>query len=179
MRQRPFRPGFDHTVEAPPDAVMGAVARLIEDDGAHVTGRFVHGHMQLTVPEQERHFWSPWLHLEVEPHRSEADRAGEPERSYVRGFFTPHPSLWTWFMLTYVALGTLAFFSGMWGVIQWQLDKPPDVLWVTLATGLAAAGLFWFSRIGRRLAADQMDILHDEVESALSSYGTVFQGAGP
>lgn len=36
-----------------------------------------------------------------------------PKRSYLRGFFTPHPSLWSSFVFGYLALSVLVFFSGI------------------------------------------------------------------
>jgi hypothetical protein len=44
---------------------------------------------------------------------------------------------------------------------------------------LASALLYAFSRLGQRLAAEQMDTLHAAVELALAARGKVFPGPGP
>ncbi|MEZ5979342.1 MAG: hypothetical protein R3F34_14140 [Planctomycetota bacterium] len=176
MRQRPFRPGFDHTVDAPPREVGGAVARLV-DAGAPFTGRALDGHVMLTVLPGERHLWSPYLHLKFEPHRSE-ESAPEPRRTYVRGFFTPHPSLWSAFVFTYLALGTILAFASIWAFVEFTLDEEPVAAWVCGAAVLAALALHLFSRAGRTLAAEQMDRIHAEVERALAGTGRVSPGAG-
>lgn len=177
MRTRPFRPGFDHTVEAPPSAVRDAVARLLVDGGP-CEGEALKEHLMLTVPKRTRHLWSPHLHLEIVAHRSEAQKP-VPERTYVRGFFTPHPNLWTAFMLTYLALATIAVFASMWGFVEWLLDEPPLALWVGFGALLPAGAMYLVSRAGRRLAADQMHVLHAVIEENLASVGALSSGAGP
>lgn len=177
MRTRPFRPGFDHTVEAPPEKVQAAVVRLL-DEGGPCVGEALASHLMLTVPHAERHLWSPHLHLEIAAHRDEASKPS-PTRAYVRGFFTPHPSLWTAFMFTYLALATIAVFASMWGFVEWLLDEPPLALWIG-ATALVLAGLLYlFSRAGRSLAKEQMHALHAAIEDSLASVGALSVGSGP
>lgn len=176
MRARPFRPGFDHTVDAPPAAVCGVVEGRLGASGPFV-GQALSDHLMLTVQEDVRHFWSPYLHLHVEAHRSEEGRDA-PSRSYVRGFFTPHPSLWSAFMLAYLACASLAFFAGIWGLTQIQLGQRPFALALVAAFAGAALVLWALSRVGRRLAAEQMEALHAAVEQALGEVGVVSAGGG-
>ncbi len=144
---------------------------------APFVGRSVSDHLMLTVPEEVRHFWSPCLHLEIVPHRSEAESPA-PARSYVRGFFTPHPSLWSWFVMAYLASGTLFFFAGIWGLTQLQLGRSPWAFWLCGGFALGAAALWLVSRAGRAAAAAQMNALHESVERALSDAGRLSAGAG-
>ncbi len=124
----------------------------------------------LTVHPDRRHLWSPFLHLQVEAHRSESD---SPARSYVRGFFTPRPDLWTAFLLGALLVGTLTFFSVIWAGVQLQLGHPPRALWVTGAAGTAGLLGLIVSLRGKRLAAEQMLVLHATVETALRSVGGI------
>ncbi|QDU66365.1 hypothetical protein [Engelhardtia mirabilis] len=176
MRPRPFRPGFDHTVEAPPTVVSRSVEQHMSGPAPFV-GKSLSDHLMLTVPPESRHFWSPFLHLHVVAHRSEEGRP-EPARSYVRGFYTPHPSLWSAFVMAYLASGVLIFFSAIWGLTQLQLGRSPLAFW--LCGGFAAvAGALWLvARAGQRMAVEQMDLLHESVERALAEVGRVSPGAG-
>lgn len=169
MRQQLFRPGFDLAVDAAPASVESELAEHLKSD-APLIGTALDGHLMLTVPTQERHFWSPYLHLSVEAHRSDVD-SPNPSRSYIRGFFTPHPSLWTAFMLTYLALGTVLAFACMWALVQVVLDGAPWALGGAALAMLAAGVLFAIGRAGVSLASDQMDTLRAEVETALGRAG--------
>lgn len=157
MRPRPFRPGFDLSVDQPPTELMHALGALI-GPGAPFIGRRVEGHLMLSVPEAQRHFWSPWLHLEVVAHRDQAD-ASEPRRAYLRGFFTPHPNLWSSFLFAYLAFGTLTFFACIWALAQLQLDRTPTATLFAALFAVAALALHLTSLVGRRLAGEQMDRL--------------------
>jgi|GEM_PF-483403 len=171
MRQRPFRPGFDHSVDAPPGAVRDCIVARLESGGAF-SGKALERHLQLTVLPTERHLWSPHLHLEIVAHTSEESSA-DPQRAYVRGFFTPHPSLWTAFIFTYLALATIAVFSGMWAFVEMLLDGPPQALWITIAATLMAGVLRMVSSTGQKLAAEQMEALHAEIEGCLRGAGAM------
>jgi hypothetical protein len=181
MRQRAFRPGFDHTVEAPLGDVSRDLTTLTVGADAALCGNCLDRHFQLTVPGAERHFWSPWLHLELEVHRSEVDvDPALARRTYVRGYFTPAPALWTGFMLAHSALWLLVFFAGMWGLVQWwYLDQRPVAAWVAGVCLLFSLGLYLAARSGQRLARQQMQDLHGLVEAVLRRSGAVYPGAGP
>jgi hypothetical protein len=171
MRQRLLRPGFDLSVEAAPERVESELAEHLRSDSPLI-GTALDGHLMLTVPAHVRHFWSPYLHLSIEPHRTELE-SPTPARSYVRGFFTPHPSLWTAFMLTYLALGTVLAFACMWAVVQVVLDDAP---WALGAAGVAVVVpgvLFAIGRAGMGLAAAQMSELRAEVDVALERAGAI------
>lgn len=163
MRPRLFRPGFDLTIDRPPGEVYRQLEALIAPEQAF-TGRSVEGHVMLTVRDAERHFWSPYLHVQVAVHRDECD-ASEPRSSYLRGFFTPHPSLWSSFIFGYLALSVLVFFSGIGGLVQLTLGKPPTAGYVSLACALVMLVLSLASRFGRRRAAEQMGELERSVRA--------------
>ena len=171
MRQRPFKPGFDHTVEASPESVSREIEACIASGGPCI-GQSVQSHLMLTVAEDERHMWSPFLHLEVVPHRSEAD-SDAPRRAYVRGFFTPRPSLWSAFLFSYLACATLSFFAAVWGASQWMIGESPSALWLSGLFALGGIGLWIVSSIGQRLAAVQMRELQATVEATLARAGDV------
>jgi hypothetical protein len=161
MRPRLFRPGFDLTVERAPGDLYRQLEALIAP-GAPFAGRCVEGHVMLTVIEAERHFWSPYLHVQIVAHRDEREEP-EPQRSYLRGFFTPHPSLWSSFVFGYLALSVLVFFSGIWGLVQITLGKAPTAGYVSLACAVVMATLHVASVWGRRRAAEQMGVLESRV----------------
>lgn len=69
MRQRPLRPGFDHTVEAPPSEVRRAFERALAE--SKLVGELLSRNGLFALPERSSEVFAPWLHLEVHAHRDE------------------------------------------------------------------------------------------------------------
>jgi hypothetical protein len=158
MQIPPMRPTFaiDFPIEST-DA-MDRLCSLVQDADYPIEGRVAGNHLMLVIPPSQRHFWSPWLHLEVHEHSDGAT---------VKGRFSPNPSVWTGFMLTYIALATLVFFAGMFGISQWVMDKPPSALMLAVIPLLIGIVMYWSSLIGQRIAHAQMQELYDATMHAL------------
>ncbi|MBO6739372.1 MAG: hypothetical protein JJ916_05890 [Phycisphaerales bacterium] len=159
MQIPPMRPSF--TIEFPLDlnATIDRLARLVDDRDYPIDGRIAGNHLLLVIPPSRRHFWSPWLHLEVHEHGTGA---------VVKGRFSPNPSVWTGFMLGYIALATLVLFAVIFGFSQWMLNKPPGAL--TLAPIPIGIGvlMYWASLVGQRIAHEQMNELYDASMRAIT-----------
>ena len=128
--------------------------------------RSVGQHLVLTHAAHLRHFWSPWLHVEVEAH----DRA-----SRVIAKFTPHPNLWTSFAFGYFTLGALAFFAGFFALAQAMLRQSAWAWWVAAGAAVGMLAMFVFAKLGQRLAAQQMGDLSTRLDAVLAGVGL---GAG-
>ncbi len=163
MHIPPMRPTF--TLDFPIDSkeAVSRLAQLVDDADYPIEGRIAGNHLMLVIPPSYRHFWSPWLHLEVTEH---------DQGSSVRGRFSPNPSVWTGIMLTYIALMTLTFFACMFGIAQWMMDKPPTVLRFIPLFLVIAALLYWASLIGQKIADAQMHELYDASMNALAGTPT-------
>lgn len=63
-------------------------------------------HIWLDIIASKRRYWTPHLHLELEP-------KGETE-THIRGLFGPDPTLWTFFMfLHFIIAGVFLIFGAM------------------------------------------------------------------
>ncbi len=163
MHIPPMRPTFTLDFPIEPKEAVSRLAQLVDDTDYPIEGRIAGNHLMLVIPPSYRHFWSPWLHLEVTEH---------DQGSSIRGRFSPNPSVWTGIMLTYIALMTLTFFASMFGVAQWMMDKPPTVLQLIPLFLVIAALLYWASLIGQKIADAQMHELYDASMNALTNGGT-------
>ncbi len=163
MHIPPMRPTFTLDFPVDPEEAVRRLAQLVDDADYPIEGRIAGNHLMLVIPPSYRHFWSPWLHLEVTEH---------DQGSSVRGRFSPNPSVWTGIMLTYIALTTLTFFACMFGVAQWMMDKPPTVLQLIPLFLAIAALLYWASLIGQKIADAQMHELYDASMNALAGNPT-------
>lgn len=160
MSAPPMRPVFAVEVALPPDELMLRIRERLRDPNSRCRGGAVDHHAELFVPEDEAHFWSPWLSVTVE----ETEEGG----SLLRGRFGPRPHVWTGFMFGYFSFGSATVFGAIWGLSQWSLGMSPDLLW-SVPAGLAACVLIYLaSLVGQRMGAAQMCELS---EVLFSSFG--------
>lgn len=155
-----MRPTFYLRVVSSPDSVIKSLRDLIDRADGPLTGKVIGRHIVLTVRAEDRHFWSPWLELEVTD-------AGDGRNTELRGRFTPHPSIWTGFAFSYLALIVLALFAGVWGLSQWMIDQRPTALWAALGCCVVMGLLWWSAQVGQRLAREQMEALREAVDGVV------------
>ena len=153
-----LRPTFDIPLEDDePAEIWAKVKDLVEEKG--LRGQFRDRFAMISIDESQRHFWSPWLHLDFRKHE---------EKFSLHGRFSPHPSIWTALVFGYLALAVFAFFGAVLGLSQWLSGETPwgcIVIPVVCLLGL----LVWFiSQVGQRLAHDEMVELKRCVESAVA-----------
>ena len=143
-----FRPTFSlHT--AMTDAEFAAQTQsLIDEQSDRIEGQVARDHALVTFVESERHFWSPWLHLELR-------KINAQRRVY--GRFSPHPSIWTAFMFSYLSLAVISFFAAIIGTAQRMAGESTWAFWAIPCCIAMAIALWLASRTGQKLAHDQMD----------------------
>ncbi len=151
---------------APPEAITAAILDHFAHHDADVIVRCVGQHLVLTHAAHLRHYWSPWLHIEVETHA---------QASRVIAKFTPHPNLWTSFAFGYFTLGAVAFFAGFFAIAQALIKQSAWAWWVAAGAGVGMLAMFVFAKLGQRLAAHQMGELSARLDAVLAAVGT---GAG-
>jgi hypothetical protein len=154
-----LRPTFEFVVPLSPEDAAARLDGLYRDG---FVGESVRTHLLVTTPRRERHFWSPWLHLDLRPVEGDAGATD------VFGRFSPAPSIWTGFMLTYIALATVAFFSAVWAGAQLAIGARPTMVWGVAGPVVIGGVMAWSARAGQRLARAQMNQLHDAVRRALA-----------
>lgn len=165
-----MRPTFQLETDLSTEETMKRIQNLVTVDtdpsdhpsspteSPNFQGQFTRDHALITICENKRHFWSPWMHLEV--------RSADPVRHIV-GRFSPHPSIWTGFIFSYLAIGVLMFFAMMFGVSQ-QLSKQSPWAYYVIPIGLVIALVLWFaSKAGQKLAHDEMAQMKSKLEQSL------------
>lgn len=146
-------------VAVEPNDVLRRLDGVLQDSSAAVTGKIFASSAVLTVPPDASHFWSPQLHVSVDPHF--------PSGAVVHGLFGPRPTIWSLFVALYVGLGFAGSMGVIYGWADWTLGGSGMALWSGPAA-LAAAGLVYVvARTGRRLGIPQMRELRDVLEAAL------------
>jgi hypothetical protein len=128
---------------------------LLDEHRDRLDGQVARDHALVSFVESHRHFWSPWLHLELR--KSDSSRQ-------IYGRFSPHPSIWTGFMFSYLALAVTAFFACIFGLAQTLAGESAWAFWVMPACAVIAVLLWIAARTGQRLAHQQMVELTELVQ---------------
>ncbi len=153
------RPRFELEVGTDPDSLMEQLRERLPSC-PHCTGVSIGRHAELFVPENERRVWSPWLSVT-------ADEGGDG--TVIRGRFSPHPSVWTFYLFLAFGLGFSLLVGTTWGYAQWATEKTPWALIAIPLIAILGGCLYFASQIGQRLGFGQMDHLRAALEELIYS----------
>ena len=159
MTNARLRPTFLIPTDLEAKEAIGRIRTAVDLNSNGLTGQFMSNHAMVSIVESNRHFWSPWLHLEIR----ELDTG-----CAVSGRFSPHASIWTGIVFAYLSLVVLIFFSIVMGTSQVLANLVPWGFWL-LPVWIAVGGGIWVaSQMGQRLAWDEMDLLKKIVGQAVN-----------
>lgn len=155
-------PTFQIPLDRPSEGAVAGLNAWIRSGRCPFHAIRAGNHFALTTPPRNRHFWSPTLSLEIRE---------EDGRPVAYGRFNPSPAIWTGFMLTYLALATIAIGASMWALAQLTLARPPWALAFIPACVLVAGVMFWASWVGQRLARTEMERMRRALDAVLLAPG--------
>lgn len=155
-----LRPTFRLTSPSTEKATLERIQNAVNELDGVMSGQFKARHAVISISGSDRHFWSPWLNLQVQEEETGCE---------VFGRFSPHPSVWTAFAFSYIALGVLAFFSTIIGMSQQLAGQPPYAYYSLPVWGLIALVLWLAAQVGQKLANDQMIQMQQLVEESISN----------
>lgn len=158
-----LRPRFELRLPQDPDAIVRRVQERLGADDCPCRGMVadLQRVIDLRMPPEDKHLWSPALSLQIEP---EPDGA---EGSVVHGVIGPEPEVWTGIAFAYVGIGTGLLFLLTFGSVQLVLDHTPWAFWLAGLLAVAMASVWLVARTGKRLAAPQTVVLRHFLEDAL------------
>ncbi len=154
-----LRPRVERVCPRTPEEVFG----LIEDFHIRcaptvVRVRMGQTHLGIELPEEQQHFWSPWLDLHVREHE---------EGSVVCGRFAPAPAVWTMFMAIYGAFAFATFVALSFAFVQWMLGMTQWSWWVALGPVVGWGVSFAAALVGQGLGDSQIRLLSGFLDAAL------------
>lgn len=145
-----MRPRFRLEVPLPPDELHRRLSARLACAGCPCRALVLGNHVEVMIRADLAHFWSPRLSLEMTPHEGGTE---------LHGLFGPNPSVWTLFLAGYAFLILSGGFAAVLGLVQLGLHQPAWGLTVAAACALACVLPWLGSRLGQRLAAEQMELL--------------------
>ena len=117
-------------------------------------------HVFIKIPKEKQHYWSPQLHLEIDPI--------DDDSSLLSGLFGPNPTVWTMFMFFHFIVAGLFIGFGVWAYSNWSLGEP----FLIQGAMMILMVLIWFvlyygGRMGKAKGNDEMHLLYDFMKKTL------------
>ena len=110
-------PSFQYVIPCQPEQTLSSFQLRLEQPECPYTGRIIQErYIILRMTPAERHYWSPVL---------SADAHSHSDGTLLRGYFGPHPNVWSLFIALYSAIAFGALLGCMHGFSQWLIQKPP------------------------------------------------------
>jgi len=151
------------------DAEIITRYKSIIDSGKYpLQAEFVNQHLFVKCKPEITSIWSPELTLDVvENYRKDDEFSVHNGATLIKGYLSPNPSVWAFFIFSYVGFGLLFLGFLVYGTSQMMLDHPTQMGWYAVASLVLIAGVFVASQVGQRLGDAQTTILLDFVNEGL------------
>lgn len=155
-----IRPRFQKSVNLVQKDILNRFQEALDSEVIPVRGYIVDHHIVLKVLEEDRHFWSPQLDLEIEE---------QEEGCLIKGLFGPHPSVWFLFVFFYAFLGFVSLVVMVMGFSQLNLGMSARILWFLPLAGIIFLLVFSSAKTGQRLGRAQMHQLYEFFQKTIAS----------
>jgi len=153
-----IRPRFEIDVKEPPETLYhNFLDEKKRGKGGCIIDAVPH-HIVIKINQEDQHFWSPQLTLNIEDHEG---------GSKVKGLYGPNGNVWTLFTGSYFACGVLVTFISIIGFSRRSLGMDAPILWaLPVLLGIIVL-LYIGSQMGQKLGAEQMFDLHHTAQDVL------------
>lgn len=142
----------------PPEVIVERVRAQL-DRGGVVTGSTFRRTLLLTIRDEDRHFWTPHLDVQL---------VDTPAGTRLDGTFAPHPQIWTAFVAVQFLFALLSVGAGVFLISRVSLGgsllEPALVLGAMLFGGGFSYGAAY---VGQGIGSEQMYELRAFLDEAL------------
>ena len=151
-----IRPRFKLHTSYSKEEVFEQLAFKVANDPT-VVGKKVYEQYYLDIPKNEQHYWSPELRISCDRPFDEdhLEPDEEEEGTTIRVIVGPKFSVWVLFVFIYTLMGVICLFGGMYGIVQWTLDKPSGWIWCIPISLVIIAAVFVTAKMGQSKGRDQ------------------------
>ncbi|MFO1450089.1 MAG: hypothetical protein U1F61_18160 [Opitutaceae bacterium] len=154
-----IRPRFVHILDRNLNEARDLIVSSLARSSPGVEVKAFPGYIGLHIVEKERNFWSPRLALHLE--------AASEQSTRVEGIYGPSAEVWSFFLFSYLIVGSLGLFSGILGGAQLAIGSSPWGLWVCGTAAVLAIALYLGAQLGQKLGAWQTFELHQAYQNAI------------
>jgi hypothetical protein len=153
------RPRFTLDLAIAPDQVVERVRTHLAVD-RKVSGSLSRRTLLLTVREEDAHFWSPHLDVQLDDAAEGCTR--------LSAVFAPHPQIWAAFVAVQLVFGLLSAAAAIYLTSVLMLGTDPIVPFIALVAFLVGGGLaYGAAYVGQGFGSEQMYELRAFLDRAL------------
>lgn len=156
-----LRPRFSFHAPYPTEVLLEKIQLKLNEDDASCKGKIIMHHVILDIPLQNRHYWSPQLHLEIEAEENEKNS------SLLRGIIGPRPAVWTLFLFIYAVVGIIGLTITLYGLSKWSLGDFSLALFAMPVSLIIMSSAYLTSKYGEKLGHEQVEVLKDFLRNVL------------
>lgn len=157
-----LKPRFKYRFNESETEIMDQFRNNLQRADCVFLSRFVDHHIVIDVPENEEHFWSPQLHVEIEK---------EGDLTVVKGILGPRPKIWTFFMFLHFAVAVAFFVFFVIFYSKWSLDQDYELYMILcLSMPVVWVALYFVGQLGKKFGYKQMLALHGVLSEALKNF---------
>lgn len=128
--------------------------------------KIVDHHVWLHIPADQRHIYTPHLHLQLEQI--------EPKKLKVRALFGPQPALWTFFIFLHFWVAVVFLFALTVAYTNYTLNQNYTFyIYLMIAMVISWGLLYGFARFLRTQGLGQAKILYEVYKDAVKSFKSV------
>lgn len=98
------------------DEIRQKFENYAKSDNRNCSIKMNHNHIWFNIPKNQKEYWSPHLHLELEEK--------SVSETHIRGLFGPDPTLWTFFMFLHFVIAGIFIIFGMIAYSNYSLKEP-------------------------------------------------------
>lgn len=147
-----LRPRFRYFVPSSQDEICNQFKDAFKNEETKFTGSALKYHIVIDFLENDRHFWSPQLDLNLEKYE---------EGTLIRGLIGPRPNVWTVFMFFYAVAGILGLAGFIIGTGQWSMGETPHAFWFIPLSIAIFLAVYLTGQTGKKIAFEESIKLHD------------------
>ncbi len=158
MNKIRIRPRYTFSVPLKKADVLNKLREALKDMPSGLEGKFVKPLVVVSVSEENRHFWSPELSLDIEAKENETE---------IRCTLGPRSSLWTMFA-TFYGFSILVGIAGLvLGFSQLTLGMNTYGFWLVPISIILLASAYGIALTGQKLSYEQMLQLRNFIKNTL------------
>jgi hypothetical protein len=154
-----LRPRFKLEIPRPKEAVLKDFEASKNTQRAFIINR-IDDHVFIKFPQEQQHFWSPQLHLEI--------NKVDDNTSILHGLYGPNPTVWTLFMFLHFLVAGIFLAFAIWTYTNWSLKQNYAVqASVTLLMILIWVTLYFAGSLGKASSTKEMRLLNTFMNKVL------------
>jgi len=158
MNKVQIRPRYTFSVPIRKEKVLTKLRDALKNEPPGLTGKFVKPLVVISVNEEDQHFWSPELSLDLEE---------KSEGTEIRCTLGPRSALWTMFA-TFYGFSVLIGVAGLvLGFSQLTLGMNAYGFWLVPVSIILLVAAYGIALTGQKLAYEQMLHLRSFIKKTL------------